>query len=436
MHELRVLFTAVDDDSYLVQLTDTEGAKLGVEVAFAPFLSEEDFGDLRWYLEEYMDLPDGGAIVRAKGIEERLEEWGRKLHDAIFGTEENCGLKELLLSAPAPRELTIATEDPALLRLPWELMADNAGSLAQRVSIRRQLDEPKSCEPCPVGLPLRILYVVSRPDDAGFIDPRLTTKAIFDALDPLGANARVDLCRPPTLARMVEMLSDAKHANAPYDIVHFDGHGSFDTERQSGVLCFEKDDDDSGRSETYLVPADRLGEIFADQRVPLVVLGACRSAAVTGNAIFRSLAPRLIRSGVGSVLSMSHAVHVEATRRLLDRFYRELVRGATVGHAVAEGRKALNASRARWIEYGPRGRTVELCDWFLPQLYQRAADDSFVPPGGHSPAACAGVRPLPQPSAQRLGPGRGPRSPACGETRPWCLAGQVGVPSGQTQAPV
>jgi tetratricopeptide (TPR) repeat protein len=77
---------------------------------------------------------------------------------------------------------------------------------------------------------------------------------------------------------------------------------------------------------------------------------------------------------------MSHAVHVEAARRLLDRFYRELVRGATVGHAVAEGRKALNASRARWIEYGPMGRTVELRDWFLPQLYQRAADDTFVPP--------------------------------------------------------
>ena len=113
---------------------------MALKSPFAPFLSEEDYGDLRWYLEEYMDLPDGGAIVRAKRIEERLEEWGRKLHDAIFGAKENRGLQELLLSAPAPRELTIATEDPALLRLPWELMADNAGSLAQRVSIRRQLE--------------------------------------------------------------------------------------------------------------------------------------------------------------------------------------------------------------------------------------------------------------------------------------------------------
>src|SRR6185295_6583890 len=96
-------------------------------------------------------------------------------------------------------------------------------------------------------------------------------------------------------------------------------------------------------------------------------------------AVFRSVAPRLIQAGVGSVLSMGHAVHVEAARRLLDRFYRELVRGTTIGQAVAEARKALLSAPARWIESGPGGRTIELRDWFLPHLYQRAADDALVP---------------------------------------------------------
>ncbi|MCG6861767.1 MAG: hypothetical protein LJE70_10885 [Chromatiaceae bacterium] len=31
-----------------------------------------------------MDLPDGGAVVRANRIEERLKQWGRRLHDALF----------------------------------------------------------------------------------------------------------------------------------------------------------------------------------------------------------------------------------------------------------------------------------------------------------------------------------------------------------------
>jgi tetratricopeptide (TPR) repeat protein len=110
------------------------------------------------------------------------------------------------------------------------------------------------------------------------------------------------------------------------------------------------------------------------------VLEACRSATLGKTAVFRSVAPRLIQAGVGSVLSMSHAVHVEAARLLLDRFYRELVRGTTIGHAVAEARKALIATPARWIETGPGGRTVELRDWFLPHLYQREGDDALIPP--------------------------------------------------------
>jgi tetratricopeptide (TPR) repeat protein len=376
MKDLRVLFPAAGQ----ARLSDANGNPLGVEVPFTPFLNDGDYEDLRWYLEEYMDLPDGGAVVRAQRIERNLEDWGRKLHDALFMASENRALLSQLLAGPEPRELTIATQDPALLRLPWELMADEAGSLAQRVSMRRQLEAPEKTTPRPAQLPLRILYIVSRPADAGFLDPRLTAKALFDALDPLGASVRVDFCRPPTLARMEEMLRDGQQAGDPYDLVHFDGHGTFLPEAQIGALCFEKPDDGSSVSATDLVPADQLGNLLAKYTIPLVVLEACRSATVGKNAVFRSVAPRLIQAGVGSVLSMGHAVHVEAARLLLDRFYRELVRGTTIGHAVAQARSALLSTPARWIETGPGGRTVELRDWFLPHLYQRDADDALVPP--------------------------------------------------------
>jgi tetratricopeptide (TPR) repeat protein len=96
-------------------------------------------------------------------------------------------------------------------------------------------------------------------------------------------------------------------------------------------------------------------------------------------AVFRSVAPRLIQAGVGSVLSMGHAVHVEAARLLQDRFYRELANGATIGHAVAQARGALVTTPYRWIEHGPGGRTISLQDWFLPQLYQRGLDESLLP---------------------------------------------------------
>src|SRR6185295_4515295 len=165
----------------------------------------------------------------------------------------------------------------------------------------------------------------------------------------------------------------------PYDLVHFDGHGTFLPHSEIGALCFEKPDDGSGASETDLVSADRLGEMLASYAIPLVILEACRSGTMGKTAVFRAVAPRLIKAGVGSVLSMGHAVHVEAARLLLDRFYRELVRGTTIGHAVAEARKVLRSTPARWIESGPGGRTIELRDWFLPHLYQRDLDDTLVP---------------------------------------------------------
>ena len=44
-------------------------AEATIEFALTPHEQE----DLRWYLEEYMDLPDGGAVVRAQGVERKLE---------------------------------------------------------------------------------------------------------------------------------------------------------------------------------------------------------------------------------------------------------------------------------------------------------------------------------------------------------------------------
>ena len=220
---------------------------------------------------------------------------------------------------------------------------------------------------------------MSRPGDTGFIGPRMTTKSLLAALDPLGSAVRIDFCRPPTLARMEELLREGQASGEPYDLVHFDGHGTFLPEAQIGALCFEKPDDGSGKSQTDFVRADRLGDLLAKYQIPLVVLEACRSATVGRTAVFRSVAPRLIQAGVGSVLSMSHAVHVEAARVLLDRFYRELVRGTTIGQAVAQGRSALVATPGRWIEYGPQGRTIALEDGFLPHLYQRGLDQPLLP---------------------------------------------------------
>ena len=385
VQELRLLFNPAENGSFTVHLEDAPAHPIGVPASFTLFLSEGDFENLRWYLEDFMDLPDGGAAVRAEAVENQLEVWGLQLHDAIFTPLENARALKSLLDAPEPRELTIATDRPELLRLPWELMRDKAGSLAQRLAVRRQLETPELLVAREAKLPLRMLYIISRPSDAGFIDPRLTTRSVISALDPLQGNVRLDFCRPPTLDRMQAMLREAETAREPYDLVHFDGHGTFDDE--FGALVFQQPDDGSGESKSDLVSADRLGDLLSQHKIPLVVLEACRSATVGAKTVFRSVAPRLIRAGVGNVLSMSHAVHVDATRLLLTRFYDQLARGATIGHAVAQARTALLTTPFRWMSDSPGGAAISLQDWFLPHLYQRGHDEPLFPRDAltHSP---------------------------------------------------
>ena len=103
MHDLRLLFApatpaeATAATGYRVQLADAQGRRLGVEVPFTPFLTEDDYEDLRWYLEDYMDLPDGGAVLRAERIERNLGDWGSRLYEALFTAPDNRAfLRELL----------------------------------------------------------------------------------------------------------------------------------------------------------------------------------------------------------------------------------------------------------------------------------------------------------------------------------------------------
>jgi tetratricopeptide (TPR) repeat protein len=374
--ELRVLFTPSENGSFTVHLEGLPGHPIGVPTTFTPFLSENDFENLRWYLEDYMDLPYAGAVVRAEGVEKQIEQWGHRLHDAVFSAPENASVLKSLLDGAAPRGLTLATNQSDLLRLPWELIRDAAGSLAQRLSVRRQLETPEPFVARESNLPLRMLYIISRPADAGFIDPRSTTRSVLAALDPLQGALRLDFCRPPDLLRLEEMLGEAEAKGEQYDLVHFDGHGTFD--EQDGALLFEKPNIGSGESRMDLVRADVIGDLLAKFRIPLVVLEACRSATIGNTVVSRSIAPRLIQAGIGSVLAMSYAVHVDATRLLLDRFYRELTRGATIGHAVAQARTALVLAPFRWMGEGPSDRKVSLQDWFLPHLYQRGLDERLI----------------------------------------------------------
>ncbi|HEX9942244.1 MAG TPA: tetratricopeptide repeat protein [Thermoanaerobaculia bacterium] len=388
---------------------------------FASPLTDQDRRDLAWYLEIYgaHSLGDPDDIEAAR-LAARLPELGKALFDAVFQGPALRLFQRFQDRQDSTRLLTVSAEHPEILALPWELLHDSArGGVylfleTPRISIRRRLAGATGGRPPFRVEPkerLHLLFVVSRPEGAGFLDPRADPKAVLDAVEE-HAPGRVtwEFLRPATLDALVERLEDRE--KPPVDVLHFDGHGVFDRrgglpeafarERHrrfsraeeilrapavgaasapnTGYLLFE-----TAEGEVDFVAAQRLGENLHRHKVALVILSACQSAALgegtegdEGDPAERamgSVAARLTAAGLPAVLAMTHTVLVPTTRALFGELYEELARHRGVGEALDNGRRYLYNNPEKYeVQRGPERVWLSLQDWFVPALYQSGPD--------------------------------------------------------------
>lgn len=232
--ELNLRFPEVNQ--VIIKFDDVETGTLD----FASPISEEDQKDIQWYLEVYAtryttEVDD----ERAKKIADKLPQWGADLFNAVFHSRAAQRMFNDFQDEDEPgRLLTISASHPAILSLPWELLRDSEGTYLvhenPRISIRRRLAGAgggRKSFKVQVKDRLRLLFVVSRPSDAGFIDPRGEAQAVLDAIAQEAAGrVEVEFLRPATLDNLVARLEDRR--KPPVDIVHFDGHGVFDLDGQ------------------------------------------------------------------------------------------------------------------------------------------------------------------------------------------------------------
>ena len=169
------------------------------------------------------------------------------------------------------------------------------------------------------------------------------------------------------------------------DILHFDGHGVFDTDGglperldnrtvnlaqvlsgqmlrdkkaeapaesppNTGYLLFEKAD-----GQPDLVSAEKLGFNLHRRNVPLVILSACESAAQGDNdEPLGSVAVRLTAAGIPAVLAMTHSVLVHTTRALFGEFYEQLAGHRAIGEALDAARLYLSNNPEKYeVQRGP-----------------------------------------------------------------------------------
>jgi hypothetical protein len=169
-------------EQVIVRLDDDGDHDESEPLPFRGPLTEPDQQDLQWYLEVYAaqyaaDVDD----ERAQRIAAKLPSWGAALLAAVLGDDVKARrLFDRFLDRREPgRLLTVSSDHPAVLAQPWELLRDPAGTYLvheqPRISVRRRLPKTGGGRtPLKVNPKdrLRLLFVVSRPKEAGFIDPR------------------------------------------------------------------------------------------------------------------------------------------------------------------------------------------------------------------------------------------------------------------------
>ena len=445
--ELNLRFSGVDQVEVRF-----DGEESGL-LPFANPQTQKDRDDLRWYLETYGAYSLGDPDDKqALGVKSRLPLIGKALFDAVFSDRAAQRLFDRFQGAgDTDRQLTIAGEHAEVLSLPWELLHDsaNGGTFLFRerpvVSIRRKLPgstggrksfkvESKDT--------LRLLFVVSRPSDVGFLDPRADPGAVMDALEAEAPGRVVcEFLRPATIDALTARLDD--DSQPAVDIVHFDGHGVFDAdgrtedpERKSSVASSEdfrdrtREANDGGEEsdkpaptgmgyllfedaegKRHLVSAEAVGRNLHRSKVSLVILSACQSAMVSDGADpLAMVAARLTAAGIPAVLAMTHSVLVHTTRTLFGEFYRHLARGGRIGESLDRARAFLQNHPQKYdVQRGPIRQKLELHDWFVPALYQSGHDVPLlhkydVPPltGDRRPTVFLSHSSLDKPAARRL----------------------------------
>lgn len=380
--ELSLRFTAETAKSpihVMVVYTDSDQVVRSQLALFEPPLGEDDLADLRWYLGVFPKGPVEPDYKRAKKIEARLLKWGQLLLEHSIRPLDALDLWYKFAESPVEEKLiTINAQDPRVLQLPWELLADQQGFLcSQGIGLRRFLPQSQKPASTRIKRPVRVLYVAPQRANIKFMDPRPAAHALLAAVEQVEGQLEVEFLYPPTFNALAARLRN--QSTRQIHVLHFDAHGLYDSKKQSGVLLFE---DEVGQPE--LVDAKRLSAAIRYPSVPLVVLNASESASVDFQLFHRSFPEHLTRAGVGSIVGMSYGFLADAAQQFTTEFYIALTKGYSVSQAVNSARRQLMKQPKRNILPRTAQQTIwndesiQLYDWFVPVLYQQSEDSVLV----------------------------------------------------------
>ncbi len=290
----------------------------------------------------------------------RLAALGRKLHSFIF--KEKVGAEFERLRSTGERVYIQLFLHPDLDDVPWEYICepDAPGEprfllLDPKISLSRGNNPAhRKVTLAELPRPLKMLVIVSSPPDLPEhqkLDTLRELRLLRQAVAPLVARGELELHEldEPSPAFIADEMNWQPH------IVHYTGHGNYDSSR-GGIVVVE-----DGDNHTLQVTAADFAAMMVtgdrDDWARLVVLSACRSGEATAEGSLKGLpgvGAKLVAAGVPAVVAMQESVRDDHASIWAGRFYSSLVKGWSVAQAMAEARLHLKLKPA--------------CDWGMPVL--------------------------------------------------------------------
>lgn len=257
--------------------------------------------------------------------------------------------------------IRLRAQDPRLSGLPWEYLHEGATldflCLSRETPVVRYLESATAPEALTVAPPLSILGVIAAPSDLPSLDVDAERKRIEEATAPLrGAG----LLKLTWLAGSTARDLMKSMRQGPFHVLHFVGHGDFDSKADEGTIALT---DDAGKSAP--LKASDLARLLGDhEALRMVVLNSCYGAKV-GMTQFSSTASALIARGVPAVVAMQYAISDRAALVFARELYESIADQIPIDAAVTEARKAI--------------RLVPECrrEWVTPVLHMRSPDGSL-----------------------------------------------------------
>ena len=299
------------------------------------------------------------AVARRSvpAAEQPVREVGQQLFQALF-TGRVYGTYRASMGMAQQRgtrlRVVLRLTAPKLAALPWETLFDPETEtyLCRQEPLVRHVPAPYTPDPLQVRPPLRILGLVASPWGMAPLDVDAEKDRLAEALAEPVAEGLVEVVWVPqaTWAGV-----HARLLAGEWHVLHFVGHGDYDTRTGEGILALVGSD---GRAD--LVEASRIADLLGEARPAprLVVLNSCSSGQTGTQDLFSGTAAALARSGISAVAAMQFAVSDTAAIAFARGFYTAIAHGRGVDEAARSGRISILGT--------PRS-----LEWVTPVLYVR-----------------------------------------------------------------